>query len=189
MKKTGVKIVCFLDEGLFTITCCTTLNEYALRGERPVRTLPHSTTRLTVVGMLGALPLQHVLFQAPAAMPALNASLQVANLVEMFRNILHRETGQGRGNPYRAAQGSHTALTVFNSTLSKEKGENTADVKELGENITNIVVFIQSLIGTHGKRGAAHFRYIAAEMEGSVATLKGCIFSTANVHPTDISRA
>ncbi|PBK84450.1 hypothetical protein ARMGADRAFT_1037169 [Armillaria gallica] len=109
-------------------------------------------------------------FKHPQLCP-LSVPLSVANLVEGFRNILHRDSGQGHGNLYRAAQGLHTALTVFNSTLSNENGENTADVKELGENITNIVVFIQSLIGTHGKRGTAHFRYIGTEMEGYLTSI------------------
>lgn len=56
-------------------------------GEGLVAILPHSTARLTLDEILGALPLQHIRCQAPATMPALSEPLQVASLVEAFSTV------------------------------------------------------------------------------------------------------
>ncbi|PBK84426.1 hypothetical protein ARMGADRAFT_608987 [Armillaria gallica] len=87
-------------------------------------------------------------------MPALNASLQVASLVE------------ASGIPY-VEKLAKVAVAVIE--LLEKKAKNKEDVKELCENINNTIAVIQTLVGMHGERGAAYFKDICVEMEGYLA--------------------
>lgn len=83
-------------------------------------------------------------------MPALNASLQVASLVE------------ASGIPY-VEKLAGVAVAVIK--LLEKKAKNKEDVKELCESITNTVDVIETLVSMHGERGAAYFKDICTEME------------------------
>ncbi|KAK0450470.1 uncharacterized protein EV420DRAFT_1561967 [Desarmillaria tabescens] len=82
-------------------------------------------------------------------MSALNASLQVANIVE------------ASGIPYVE---NLAKLAVAVIELLEKKGKNREDVKELCESINNTVAVIQTLVAKHGERGAAYFKGICSEM-------------------------
>ncbi|PBK65345.1 hypothetical protein ARMSODRAFT_1052827 [Armillaria solidipes] len=83
-------------------------------------------------------------------MPALNASLQVASLVE------------ASGVPY-IEKLAKVAVAVIE--LLEKKAKNKEDVKELCQSITDTVAVIQSLIGMHREQGAPYFQDICTEME------------------------
>ncbi|KAK0437288.1 uncharacterized protein EV420DRAFT_202178 [Desarmillaria tabescens] len=84
-------------------------------------------------------------------MPALNASLQVANIIEA--SVI----------PY-VEKLAKLAVAVIE--LLEKKGKNREDVKELCESINNTVTVIETLVAMHGEQGAAYFKDICSEMEG-----------------------
>ncbi|PBK84416.1 hypothetical protein ARMGADRAFT_1037142 [Armillaria gallica] len=83
-------------------------------------------------------------------MPALNATLQVASLVE------------ASGIPY-VEKLAKVAVAVIE--LLEKKAKNKEDVKELCESITNTVDVIKALVSMHGEQRAAYFKDICTEME------------------------
>ncbi|SJL04294.1 uncharacterized protein ARMOST_07655 [Armillaria ostoyae] len=83
-------------------------------------------------------------------MLVLNASLQVASLVEAS-NIPYVE--------------KLAKVSVAVIELLEKKAKNKEDVKELCESITNTVDVIKALVSMHGEQGAAYFKDICTEME------------------------